>query len=145
MFPRFRKPFTGIPGRRFLFFDWISFSVYLLAIGFSFFAVYSGAELNGRGRIVIEGRDGSWVYPLEAETEVRVAGPLGDTVIKIEGGGAFIASSPCKNQTCVASPHIRRNGSWTACLPNAVVAAVEGGAEGKPRKKGALTVDLGVW
>jgi hypothetical protein len=88
--------------------------------------VYSGGPDGDTARICVSGPGGSWLYPLSAAETVRVAGLSGDTVVEIGGGVARIVSSPCRNQTCVASPPVGRHGQWIACLPNQVMVSVTG-------------------
>ena len=78
-----------------------------------------------QARLVIEGTGGRWLYPLDRDVTVPIAGPLGETVIEIRDGKARVTSSPCPNQTCVAAPGISRPGEWNACLPNEVIIRVE--------------------
>jgi len=85
----------------------------------SFVAAYSGAGEGGA--VLVKGADGEWVFPVDAVETLTIAGPLGDTVIKIDGEGARIVASPCANQTCVAAGLVRSPGQWTACLPNHVM------------------------
>jgi hypothetical protein len=68
------------------------------------------------------------LYPLDSVDTLVVPGPLGDTIVGINGGEARIVSSPCRNQICVAMPPVRRHGQWTACLPNQVMIGVDGGS-----------------
>jgi hypothetical protein len=84
------------------------------------------AETRSAGQVLIQGSGRTWIFPLDAEEQVAVAGPLGETVVEIQGGRARVLSSPCGNQTCVAAGHIRRQGEWAACLPNKVLIAIEG-------------------
>jgi hypothetical protein len=94
-------------------------------------AVYAAPQADVRVRI--QGPGGAWVFPLDAEERVAVAGPLGETVVEIHEGRARVLSSPCENQTCVAAGHIRRRGNWAACLPNRVIVSIEGrdGSDGE--------------
>jgi hypothetical protein len=86
---------------------------------------------SGQPSAIVAGPGGEWVYPLDEDRELRVPGPLGDTIIDIEAGSARIVDSPCPNKTCVASGSLSRPGQWAACLPNRVLVRVEGGrAEG---------------
>jgi hypothetical protein len=80
-------------------------------------------------QVRISGASGEWVYPLQSETELVLPGPLGDTVVRISNGQAWVESSPCLNQTCIQSGHISRPGAFVACLPNEVLLTIEGGAE----------------
>lgn len=76
--------------------------------------------------VIIRGQDKTWIFPLDAEEQIQVPGPLGNTLVEIHGGKAAIVSSPCKNQTCVERGHLNRSGQWTACLPNNVFLLIEG-------------------
>ncbi|MDR2078143.1 MAG: NusG domain II-containing protein [Treponema sp.] len=92
--------------------------------------VLSAVMVYGRpqdaSRVVVQGAGKAWVFPLDAEETLTVSGPIGDTVVEISGGRSRVRSSPCTNQTCVASGHIYRQGQWAACLPNKVFLYVEG-------------------
>jgi hypothetical protein len=80
---------------------------------------------TGRGELRVRGQDGVWVFPLDAEERIAVAGPLGDTVVELRGGEARVLSSPCANQTCVAAGAVHGRGQWIACLPNGVFLTLE--------------------
>lgn len=66
------------------------------------------------------------MYPLDEDRLVTVDGPLGQSLVHIHDGMAHIDQSPCRNQTCVASPPIRQTGEWSACLPNGVFIRIAG-------------------
>jgi len=102
----------------------------------SFFLTWSG--LNGSGMVNVQGENGRWVFPMDAEETLVVSGPLGDTVVEIGGGLARIASSPCANQTCVSVGSIHTAGQWTACLPNRVMLYIDEGGE-------SSNVDASAW
>ena len=86
-------------------------------------ASYSGGA--GSSRVIIRGPEKTWIYPLDAEEELKVEGPIGVTTVKIHQGRAAIVSSPCPGQTCVAAGAVYKNGQWAACLPNRVFLLVE--------------------
>jgi len=90
-----------------------------------FFLTYSGA--SGSGTVNVLGKNGLWVFPINAAETLVVSGPLGDTVVEISGGAARVASSPCMNQTCVSAGRIHSPGQWTACLPNRVMLYIDEG------------------
>lgn len=90
----------------------------------SAYFVYGGPQPS---TLVISSAEGEWLYPLAEDRSVAVDGPLGVTVVNIEGGRARIADSPCSNKTCMAAQPIASSGEWTACLPNGVFIRVEGG------------------
>jgi hypothetical protein len=103
-----------------------------LALGLTALAALGAYRPStGEARVTIRGTGGSWIFPLDAEEQVAVAGPLGTTVVEISGGRARVLSSPCENQTCVAAGHIRSHGAWNACLPNGVFLMIEGAGSGK--------------
>jgi hypothetical protein len=86
-------------------------------------AIYGGPA---PARLVVSNDGGEWIYPLSNDRIIEVHGRLGVTVVQIEGGSARIVSSPCANQTCIASAPVARKGDWSACLPNAVFIRAEG-------------------
>jgi len=92
--------------------------------------VIIGLKAYDRGtnslNVVVRGPDKTWIFPLEAEEQVSVAGSIGETLVEISKGRAAIVSSPCNGQTCVAAGEIDKNGQWAACLPNRVFILVEG-------------------
>ncbi|MCL2067580.1 MAG: NusG domain II-containing protein [Treponema sp.] len=101
--------------------------IILLAIGLtvaSAFSVY--AKPQDSSQVLIQGQRQKWIFPMDAEETVAVAGPLGNTVVKIHNGQAWVEYSPCDNQTCVASGYIRQQRAWAACLPNNVFLIIEG-------------------
>ena len=104
--------------------DWaaaaLSLAVFVLSLALT--AAGSGRE----SVVVIEGPGRSWAYPLAAEVEVDVPGPLGVTHVHLGGGSAWVSDSPCVNKICVAAGRVVRPGSWIACLPNRVFVRIEG-------------------
>jgi hypothetical protein len=116
-----------------------------VAIGFAVaLTAGSGVMVYGRGKkdakpqVLIQGPTQSWVFPIDAEETVNVRGPLGDTVVRVHGGEAWVLSSPCDNQVCVAGGHINADGQWVACLPNEVFLMVEGSGNSQD-------FDAGTW
>jgi hypothetical protein len=97
-----------------------------LAAGITIFcAAGIYGKSGGSLRFVIEGKSGSWVYPINRTEHIDIPGPLGSTTVVLEGGQARVAASPCVNQSCVGGGSIGRKGEWIACLPNAVMVRVE--------------------
>jgi hypothetical protein len=116
--------------------DFVVIAASLALTAFSAFVIYARPE--AAGQVTIQGSNGVWVFPLDAGETVIVPGPLGDTVVEIRDHRAWVLSSPCDNQTCVAAGHIDSRGQWVACLPNKVFVAIEGTDD-----KG--TVDAAAW
>ena len=101
--------------------------IILAAAGVTFFSAYNAyIKPQGQALVLIRGQGGEWAFPVNAEETVTVTGPLGDTVVKISGNHAWVESSPCENQTCVASGFLARQGQWAACLPNNVLLMIHG-------------------
>jgi hypothetical protein len=109
---------------------------------------------SSAARLVIQGREGRWVYPLERSARVDIAGPLGTTTVELQDKRVRVLASPCANQSCIASGVIHRRGQWLACLPNGVFVSVEGygggaasgGAGGEDEKTATGNdVDAALW
>lgn len=64
--------------------------------------------------------EGTERISLGAKRELRVSGPLGETVVEVSAEGARILASPCPLHLCVRSGSIHRVGQVVACLPNRV-------------------------
>ena len=112
--------------------------IILLVIILTFFAVYKVYIMpQAQPQILIRSQGGEWTYPAEAEETVDIYGPLGVTTIKLEKNRAWIVSSPCNNQTCIAAGFITRQGEWAACLPNNVLLIM--------RSAGGNDVDSVAW
>lgn len=60
---------------------------------------------------------------------VTVAGPLGNSVISVQGGRLRFVSSPCRNQVCVHSGWASHSGELLACLPNRIALVLKGQAD----------------
>ena len=104
--------------------------IILLALALTGFSAYS-VYLKPRNttQVVIQGQTQEWVFPLDAEETINVKGPLGTTVVKIHENNAWVESSPCENQICVAAGHLNGQGQFAACLPNNVLVMIEGSNE----------------
>jgi len=109
------------------FFDLV---IILLAAGLTVFSAYTAyIKPQAVSRVMIRGQGLKWSFPLGAEETVNVPGPLGTTVVRIHKESAWVESSPCNNQSCVAQGHLKQQGAWAACLPNGVFLMIEGSDE----------------
>jgi hypothetical protein len=90
----------------------------------------AGAPAAGRNT----GREAEqqWIYPLDAETTLRVPGPLGETVVEIKDGAVRVISSPCPEKICIKTGRISKPGQWIACLPNRVFISIRGRRSEQP-------------
>jgi len=107
---------------------------FVIAIAATAAVVFAAASAYGPGggqaEAVLKGRDGEWLYPLSVDRDLRIAGPLGDTLVEIKDKTVRIVDSPCPNKTCIAAGAIGKPGQWLACLPNQVFVSVEGRGAG---------------
>ncbi|MDR0569170.1 MAG: NusG domain II-containing protein [Spirochaetaceae bacterium] len=94
---------------------------------FSAASVYAGNR--AQNRILIEGPQDRWIFPLDHAETLAIPGYLGDTVVELRDSQVRVISSPCGNQTCVAAGPIRSRGQWTACLPNGVLISIDSDAK----------------
>lgn len=85
-------------------------------------------RLPSGARVVVE-RDGQVVFsaPLSEPRTVSLAGPLGETVVRIADGNARVLSSPCPNKVCMGMGPASRRGELLACVPNHLIVRIEGG------------------
>ena len=65
---------------------------------------------------------------LHRDRQLRVAGPLGDSVLEVKDGRIRFVDSPCRGKQCVHSGWLARAGDFAACLPNRVSVTVVGAA-----------------
>jgi hypothetical protein len=104
----------------------------LLALALFLVSLTLTVAQNAERKIVrIQGAGDEWVYPLDAEVEVDVPGPLGLTHVNISEGSVWVSESPCTEKICIATGAVSRAGAWIACLPNRVFVQVEGVADGE--------------
>ena len=108
---------------RLRFLDFVVVSAAVAVTVFCTVQVYGKSE--SAIHLVIQGKNGNWVYPLSQSVQVDIPGPLGHTTVKLKDGRAEVIASPCANQTCVTSGAVQRRGQWIACLPNAVFVRIE--------------------
>jgi hypothetical protein len=104
--------------------DFVAILVALVATAaFSVFA-YTGGEKNPN--VIIEASGQEWIYPLREDRQVIVSGPLGEELIQIRDGKAFVEYSPCPNKICIQQGKISKPGQWIACLPNKIFIRISG-------------------
>jgi len=102
------------------------FAVLLLAAAITVFCAAGVYGKSGSAlRLIIQGKQESWVYPINQTVREEIPGLLGNTVVELQEGRARVVSSPCANQLCVSAGAIHRRGQWIACLPNGIFVRVE--------------------
>ncbi len=98
--------------------------VFLLALSAVWFIL---VFIGGRPGDVVEIHNEQGVYEvlsLDADTRISVAGPLGESVLRIEGGEVFMESSPCPAKVCIHTGKIKSAGESIVCIPNRVYVVI---------------------
>ncbi|GBE30865.1 hypothetical protein BMS3Bbin04_01903 [bacterium BMS3Bbin04] len=85
-----------------------------------------------RGEVAIVLVDGKAeaVLPLDEPVEIRVQGPIGETLVRVQDNGVEIVESACPHKICVRMGRITMQGQLLICVPNHVVVRIDGGEEG---------------
>ncbi len=105
--------------------DFVAVVVAVLAVvGVSVFAYGSGTDPTG---VSIQSDEGEFLYPLNEPRMIEVEGPIGRTIVEIDGNRVRVTESPCRDKICIAAGWLENTDEWTACLPNRVFVRVEGG------------------
>lgn len=78
-----------------------------------------------QGILAVTTPNGEFLYQLDKDDQIELEGRQGMSVIQIQDGCARFTSSPCTNQTCVASSPVKQNGEWAACMPNGIFIRVQ--------------------
>lgn len=117
--------------------DWFIVLALLAGVGVSFY--FSGQKKAGN-RVIVE-QDGKVLFsaPLDSEREERFRGPVGETLVAIRGGEAFIRQSDCPRKLCMRMGHIHRNGDVIACVPNHLLVRITGEAKDDEREYDILS------
>ncbi|MDR2542716.1 MAG: NusG domain II-containing protein [Treponema sp.] len=101
--------------------------IILVVASITFYTAYNVyMKPQGGSMILIRGQGSEWTFPVDADETIIVTGFIGNTTVRIQNNHAWVESSPCRNQTCVATGLISRQGQWAACLPNNVLLMIQG-------------------
>ena len=104
--------------------------IIIIAAGITAFSINAAyRKSNGASSVLIRAEGVEWIYQINVNETVRINGHLGDTVVRIRDNHAWVESSPCENQNCVAAGFISRQGQWAACLPNNVLIMILGNGD----------------
>lgn len=109
--------------RRELLVLFLVFAVLLVFAGIFYTTRRGGAA----AKIYVNG-DLYGTYPLAVNKTVTIDGADGaQNVVEIAGGEVFMKSASCRNQICVHTGKISKEGQSIVCLPNRVTVEVFGG------------------
>jgi len=76
--------------------------------------------------VVIVHPGGELRISLEEERTVSLEGPVGETVVRIENGRAWVVHSDCPHKICMKMGRIDSAGETVWCIPNGVGIRIEG-------------------
>lgn len=108
-------------------YDFVVFAVgAAIIVAFSMLAIERGGPAT---RVEIQSDEGTFVYSLDQDQELRFDGPLGESVVQIQDGSVRFVASPCRDKICIAAGKLSASGQWAACLPNRVFVTVAGARE----------------
>ena len=92
-------------------------------------AVWSAADRNGTAMVEIRASGETYLMPLSSDGRLVVEGPVGETVVEIHDGTAYVVDSDCRDRLCVSMGGISKAPGWIACLPNRVFVTITGGSD----------------
>jgi len=61
------------------------------------------------------------VVDARVDQDVTLDGPVGRSVLRIQGGEAWIATAPCRDRVCQRLGHLRAPGRALVCVPNRLI------------------------
>ncbi len=64
--------------------------------------------------------------PLKVDQTVTVAGPLGETTLRISEDRVWIENAPCPHKTCMRMGKIHSTGQVIVCVPNRILLRIDG-------------------
>lgn len=100
--------------------------LFLLALTITIFSImYLTKDKGDSPQAIIDTPNGSYIYNLDTDRELKFEGPLGFTYITIKDGEAYFTDSPCANKICIHTDPASKNGDWIACLPNRIFLRIE--------------------
>jgi hypothetical protein len=97
-------------------------------VGFGVSLLLLPEPSGGTGRtVVIKSLKGETLtLDLSRAQTVEVEGLLGTTTISIDHGAVSFIESPCPHKLCIKRGPVSRVGDLVACVPNGVIAMIEG-------------------
>jgi hypothetical protein len=84
---------------------------------------------RGETAVIRSARDSTLEVNLSVDSTLVVEGALGQTVIRVGGGGLEFISSACPHRVCVERGRVTRSGEYVVCVPNGVSARIKGDSD----------------
>ena len=82
--------------------------------------------VNGEAVVWIEGVEYAR-YPLSKDRVIELPGLLGNNVLTIEEGNAYMSTAVCPDKVCMGFGEIHYNTEMIVCLPGGIVVIIENG------------------
>ena len=82
--------------------------------------------VNGEAVVLIEGEEYGR-YPLSKDAVIEIPGLLGNNVLTIQEGTAFMSSAVCPDKICMDFGKIHYNTEMIVCRPGGIVVIIENG------------------
>ena len=82
--------------------------------------------VNGEAVVLIEGEEYAR-YALSENQTIAIPGLLGENVLTIEDGSAYMSSAVCPDKVCMGFGKIHYNTEMIVCRPGSIVVIVENG------------------
>jgi len=100
--------------------------IIILSAGVSLLFVWDSGAGTGRTAVIRSLKGETVVLDLTHPRTITVEGLLGTTSISVEDGSVRFIDSPCPHRLCIKKGPVSRAGDLVACLPNGVIARIEG-------------------
>lgn len=106
--------------------DWLTLALGSALTAWLAINVWSSATpqkvvIRAGGQLFAEAR-------LDQARQIRVPGPLGDSIVEIQAGRARVAADPSPRQLCVKQGWLAHVGDAALCLPNQLSVELIGAA-----------------
>lgn len=107
--------------------DWLLIIFFLFVSGSGFWFLWRKKE--SPQECVVQWQNRKITFVLPKDTVLVVNGPVGKTVVEINGWSARIRESGCPRKVCVKMGRIERAGAMLVCAPNLVLVMLKGRGE----------------
>lgn len=82
--------------------------------------------VNGEAVVLIEGEEYGR-YPLSKDAQIEIPGLLGNNVLTVRDGVAFMSAAVCPDKICMGFGEIHYNTEMIVCRPGSIVVLIENG------------------
>lgn len=98
----------------------------LAAVALAAWPLASAVAGAGSSDAVISGPDGRTIVTLSSDGEYRIAGAVGEVIVRVSDGAVSVVESGCPDQICVHTGGVSAAGEVIACVPNRIVVRIGG-------------------